>query len=194
MYYFDNEFLKQYLEQGLKLKVFVDGNYYSIADESDLEDELYGIGYDLNGKPHRFDYRNIELIDTGRFKIQVDDLEKLFGDTDSEEQPEETPEEQPEEKPEEPEKEESYHNVVDKMILDVKKNKTKKYADIAVGDIVENIDIYSPNYATRGMVTNIEVYDDDVVIEYLAFNSGVDVNSSKLGSRIYASYDELKRG
>ena len=42
MYYFNNEFLKQYLQQNGKLKVFVNGLFYFIADENDLKDTKHG--------------------------------------------------------------------------------------------------------------------------------------------------------
>jgi predicted heme/steroid binding protein len=92
MYYFNNEFLKQYLQQNGKLKVFVNGVFYSIADENDLKDTKHGTGYDENGKPFTFDYRDIELIKFGsNISFSLDDLQKKLNADAPEETPEETP-------------------------------------------------------------------------------------------------------
>ena len=88
MYYFNNEFLKQYLQQNGKLKVFVNGLFYFIADENDLKDTKHGTGYDENGKPFAFDYRDIELIKFGsNISFSLDDLQKKL----NADAPEETP-------------------------------------------------------------------------------------------------------
>ena len=88
MYYFNNEFLKQYLQQNGKLKVFVNRLFYFIADENDLKDTKHGTGYDENGKPFAFDYRDIELIKFGsNISFSLDDLQKKL----NADAPEETP-------------------------------------------------------------------------------------------------------
>lgn len=118
MYYFDNRFLSQYVDQKVKLKVFVDSSWYDIATKKDLADPIDGIGYDVYGKDHRFDYRDIEKIKAGQNVINIDTLQKMMvepepvkldkkspgGKSDSGGGDEEMPEEEP--MPEEPEEEE----------------------------------------------------------------------------------------
>jgi hypothetical protein len=65
MYYFDNNLLKQYLDQKRTLKAYDGSNWYEIADQSDLSDTITCIGYDVYGKDHRFDYRDISQIQVG---------------------------------------------------------------------------------------------------------------------------------
>lgn len=76
MYYFNNEFLKQYIKLNGKLKIFINGSFYSIADETDLADTRHGVGYDENGKPYPFDYRDIQSISFGpNVNLSLDDLQ-----------------------------------------------------------------------------------------------------------------------
>lgn len=75
MYFFDSKFLNQYLQQGIDLKVYVDGDYFTVADASDLESATYGVGYDTNGKPHIFDYRSVEQVKTGNNIFTLDQLQ-----------------------------------------------------------------------------------------------------------------------
>lgn len=99
-YYFDRDFLLQYINQKVKTKVFVDGRFIDIADASDLEDELHGIGYDNRGNPKFFDYRSVEQVKAGNKLVTLDQLQKMQSQPTPEE-PEEEPEEtEPEETPE----------------------------------------------------------------------------------------------
>ena len=112
MYYFDNTFLKQYIDQKIKLQVFVDSEWYSISNNRDLIDGVDGIGYDVYGKDHRFDYRDIEKIKVGQHIISIDMLQQMMvepkpvdldkkdagkGGSSKEAEPEEEPMEEPEE-------------------------------------------------------------------------------------------------
>lgn len=103
MKYFDNKFLKQYLDSGQELNVYVDSDWYDISDMSDLSDPVDGIGYDEYGKAHYFSYRNIEQIRCGNVTYT---LEMLQGEPEPESKgkptddsgDEELPEKEPEEK------------------------------------------------------------------------------------------------
>lgn len=77
MYYFNNEYLKQYLSTGMKLKVFIQGSFYDIADESDVADTQVFSAYDENGKPSAFNYKDIESVKIGsNTTFSLDDLQK----------------------------------------------------------------------------------------------------------------------
>lgn len=68
MYFFDKGILAQYLDQSsprMPLKVFSNNEWYTIAEPRDLEDDITGIGYDVYGGDHRFDYRDIQQIKVG---------------------------------------------------------------------------------------------------------------------------------
>ena len=75
MYYFDQNLLQQYMNQKISLKVFVDQEWYTIADMRDLEDPMAGLGYDAYNGDHRFDYREIEQIQVGGRTISLDQLQ-----------------------------------------------------------------------------------------------------------------------
>jgi hypothetical protein len=96
-YYFDRNYLLQYINQKVKTKVFVDGRFLDVADASDLEDELHGVGYDNSGNPKFFDYRSVEQVKAGSNLITLDQLQQLQTQKT-------TPEQEPEgEEPEPPE-------------------------------------------------------------------------------------------
>lgn len=85
MYYFDRDFLGEYLDLKVPIKVYVHNQWYDIADSADLEDSEYGIGYDQNGKSETFDYREIEEIDAAGKHLTVDQLQDVMdGKVDSE--------------------------------------------------------------------------------------------------------------
>jgi hypothetical protein len=102
MYYFDNRFLQQYLDQRKPLKVCVGSVWYDVADKGDLSDNLDGIGYDVYGKDHRFDYRDITQIKVGNQTYTLEQLQAFMtqkpeeekekkGSSNSEPSPEEEP-------------------------------------------------------------------------------------------------------
>lgn len=78
MYYFDSNLLKGYIDQKKDLKVFDGQNWYSIADQSDLSDEIDCIGYDVYGGDHRFDYRDITQIKVGNQTFTLEMLQKFY--------------------------------------------------------------------------------------------------------------------
>lgn len=107
MYYFDNKFLKQYIDQKQQLKVFSDSEWYFVADTDDLADPVSCVAYDVYGQRHITDYRSIEKIKIGSRVITTDMLQQMMAGTSAEEEPtkkdspkgeEEEPEEEPAEK------------------------------------------------------------------------------------------------
>lgn len=87
MYYFDNKTLAQYLDQNIELEVFVEDEWYKIADLSDVSNSKFGMAYDLYGSPHRFDYREIEQIKAGTNIVTLDALQTQKGSQPTGEEP-----------------------------------------------------------------------------------------------------------
>lgn len=86
MHFFDREFLARYLDQGISPKIFVDKQYYTITDLSDLISTTGGIAYDLNGKEHDFNYVDIENVMVGDRIVDRDVLKRISkGETGDEE-------------------------------------------------------------------------------------------------------------
>ena len=75
MYYFDNKYLAQYLDQNIKVSVFANNEWMNLTDISDVSDARYGVGYDEFGGDSRFDYREIEQIKVGNNIITLDTLQ-----------------------------------------------------------------------------------------------------------------------
>lgn len=118
MFYFDADFLRQYVDQSTRLKVYVNSEWYEIAEMSDLSSNKFGLAYDINGNPVKYDYRDITIIKVGNRRIDMDQLQTMLGgepaeepeggkdaDRGSEEEPpsDEAPEEEPVEEPKEKE-------------------------------------------------------------------------------------------
>lgn len=78
MYYFDSRLLQQYLDQRKTLKVCVGSDWYDVTDKSDLSDKLDGVGYDVYGKDHRFDYRDITQIKVGNQTYTLEQLQAFM--------------------------------------------------------------------------------------------------------------------
>jgi hypothetical protein len=85
MYYFDNKTLAQYLDQNIELEIFVEDEWYKIADLSDVSSPKLGVAYDLYGASHRFDYREIEQIKAGTNIVTLDALQTQKGSKPAEE-------------------------------------------------------------------------------------------------------------
>lgn len=85
MRYFDNQYLAQYLQQGRELMVFVDSEYLEVVDVSDLADPVEGVGYDASGRMNTFNYKDIEVIKSGPYYV---DLATLTNQLDNYENPE----------------------------------------------------------------------------------------------------------
>ena len=97
MYYFDSDYLRQYLNIGKDVVVTVDGEVLTLSDESDVDDSNEGVGFDANGSPSSFQYMDIEQIQVGQNIITLELLQKIMAGT-------EIP--KPDEKPTKPSEEE----------------------------------------------------------------------------------------
>lgn len=152
MYYFDNQYLKQYFLKPLKngIEVFVDGTLYSVPSTSDLDDPNLGIGYNYDGEDHEFDYRAIEFIKIGNVKVTVEDLQKLLN-----------PEEE-DDKAKDSEESEDDVSIDPDAPADDKEEKdpkdpSKKEHRIIQGDSVMNEDAFDEEfYKTQGRVIFVE--------------------------------------
>ena len=78
MYYFDNNLLKQYLDQKRTLKAYDGYNRYEIAYQRELSDSITSIGYDVYGKDHTFDYRDISQIQVGEQLYTLEMLQSFM--------------------------------------------------------------------------------------------------------------------
>lgn len=76
MRYFDVNMIDDYLELGLKFKVFVNGDYLIVNDPDDLLNSQKGIGYDQNGKAHKFDYMEVDHVMVGSVVLTKQELNK----------------------------------------------------------------------------------------------------------------------
>lgn len=118
MYFFDKEYLAQYVDQKVKLKVLYDGGWYSVTSQKDLDDDVELVAYDEYGASTYIDYREIEGIKALGRIITIDALQTIMTDEPpaEEEAKPEAEEEAPVDEPmggdeppveEEPEEEES---------------------------------------------------------------------------------------
>lgn len=111
MYYFDNRYLAQYIDQNVELKVYVDNNWYDLVELSDVSNPKKGVGFNEFGESKYFDYRAVKQIQVNGNIITLDQLQKQMTGKDTEKPPtkpatagEEPSMEEPEEEPAKPEK------------------------------------------------------------------------------------------
>lgn len=182
MIYFDNDYLKQYIQLGATLKVYVDRQWYSITDLTDLESNQYGVGIDATGKPKTFRYPEIEQINADGYVMSIDVLNSKAageappdasndGGMDMGEPVDDKPDKKKPDSPEPPR--ESYRRLVADMITESRR--TIDTTQFRIGDFVENTNVNS-NYAnSRGVVTNIMTIGDtdDYIVEYRIYNYGM---------------------
>lgn len=83
MYYFDNEYLKQYLSMGKPVKVTVNYEVLTLTEPADVKNPKRGVGYDANGEASEFDYQAIEKIAVGQNIIDIEMLQKIMADEDT---------------------------------------------------------------------------------------------------------------
>lgn len=83
MYYFDNEYLKQYLAMGKPVKVTVNYEVLTLTEPADVKNPKRGVGYDANGEASEFDYQAIEKISVGKNIIDIEMLQKIMADEDT---------------------------------------------------------------------------------------------------------------
>ena len=224
MYYFDSDFLRQYLEQNIAVKVFVDGEYYDIADEADLADVEFGIGYNNYGKPHTFDYRSISQIKAGSNILTKDQLANKVDGTEEEpasgeegggeEMPDmgggeedsnggmpdlkgdgDVPPE--EEEPEPPREGYTARELFGMMISEGKENQNTIESGFVKGDLVENIDKLCEFHGSRGSVTNVDMPDNDggiPTVEYRVFNYGYNFKPGQKVVKPATSLEKVDNG
>lgn len=87
MFYFDPNLLRQYVDQSTRLKICVNHEWFEIAEMSDLSSNKFGLAYDINGNPTKYDYRDISIIKVGNRRIDLDQLQTMLGG-EAEENPE----------------------------------------------------------------------------------------------------------
>lgn len=76
MYYFDRDYLIQYLGISPNVKVYANGEYLSISDPNDLAHMHVGVGYTEDGEPLRFDYQEVEQVKVGETIMTLDMLQR----------------------------------------------------------------------------------------------------------------------
>lgn len=98
--YFDINMIDDYLDLGLKFKVYVDGDYLVVNDPWDLINDKVGIGYDSKGDSVKFEYMDIDHVMIGSIIMSKEDLIKLEKpDNESEDTEQQGGEEAPAEEP-----------------------------------------------------------------------------------------------
>lgn len=81
MHYFDNVFLGQYLDTGADISVYVDSEWYTLSDTSDVSDPVDGNGYNEWGGSHKFNYQAIEKIKVNGQIVDREMLATKMGET-----------------------------------------------------------------------------------------------------------------
>lgn len=152
-YYFDNEYLKQYLKTGSTLKVFVNKEFLSITDESDLENSTIGIGYNINGKAQKFHYPAVLSVVVDDITFTKEQLNQKLNP--EEEAPAAEPKEK--EKPSDP----------GEISIDPDKDK-KESIKLSPGDYVINEDPKSIYVNTGGPIESIH----ESLIKYRTYVNG----------------------
>jgi hypothetical protein len=196
MYFFDNKYLKQYLEMGARLQVFVEGAWWTVADTSDVANAMYGVGYDEHGRPEYFDYRAIEQIKAAGRIFTLDQLQtqKTGQPPEGEEGGKEgeadlPPEDElekggadpaggppPEEKEEEPapgvgKVTDSVYRLGDKLLSEAEKRREGK--PLSPGKFVRNVDAGCEFKGSFGPVIRITPdLKEGYLVTFKAYNSG----------------------
>jgi len=166
MYYFDNKFLMHYLNLGVDLKVYVDNEYYDVADAYDISDPNIGYGYTIYGEPRQFDYRAIDHIMINDKTFSIDQLQsaysKQYTETDTEtKKTKDTEKSKEKEAPAEPEAEKEEETPAEPE---------KKEEGIQMHSYVQNIDPSHPKFMTKGSVVMIQ--ECWITYEYYSTQTG----------------------
>lgn len=72
--YFDINLIDDYLDLGLKFRVFVDGEYLVVNDPWDLINDYVGVGYNSKGKKVEFEYMDIDHVLIGSIVLTKEQL------------------------------------------------------------------------------------------------------------------------
>ena len=75
--YFNINMLDDYLDLGLKFKVYVDGEYLVVNDPWDLLNDYKAIGYDSKGDAVEFEYMDVDHIMIGSNVFTKDELNNV---------------------------------------------------------------------------------------------------------------------
>ena len=75
--YFNINMLDDYLDLGLKFKVYVDGEYLVVNDPWDLLNDFKAVGYDSKGDDVEFEYMDIDHIMIGSNVFTKDELNNI---------------------------------------------------------------------------------------------------------------------
>lgn len=139
MYYFDNEYLKQYLQTGQDISVLVNKEYLALADISDVESSDQGVGYNTYGKSQTFNYKDVEAVKVGSNILTVQQLNQKFNPTEPDAVKDDSAAKDKEGE--------------DEITIDP--NKKDKKESISKNDYIINLDTTSPYYRTKGSVISI---------------------------------------
>lgn len=75
--YFNINMLDDYLDLGLKFKVYVKGEYLIVNEPWDLLNDYKAIGYDSTGAPVEFEYMDVDHIMIGSNVFTKDELNNI---------------------------------------------------------------------------------------------------------------------
>lgn len=75
--YFNINMLDDYLDLGLKFKVYVDGEYLVVNDPWDLLNDYKAIGYDSKGDAVEFEYMDVDHVMIGSNVFTKDELNNV---------------------------------------------------------------------------------------------------------------------
>jgi len=164
-YYFDNEYLKQYLESNQGLEVFVNKEFLTIADASDIENPRKGVGYNVDGKAQYFNYPAIE-------SIKIDGITFTKEQLNQELNPEEAP-------PAEPSKDKGEDKSKSKSGDDIEIDPDKNES-LNVGEYIINMDPNSIYKNTGGPIESI----NEELVQYKTYTNGQYITVSCLTKHI----------
>lgn len=162
MIYFNRNFLSNVLNQQGEFNIYVDGQYLTIIDGTDLIDDVYGYGYDVHGKPTKFRYPNIQILKFGEETYDLVTLQKELeanpkekdGNDDAEDSGDDPAEDDLENAPDEPGSEEEDTTEEEPKEKDPKES-------IKVGDFVlnEKTHIRGAVFVVEGNTVGYESYN-----------------------------------
>lgn len=75
--YFNINMLDDYLELGLKFKVYVNGEYLVVNEPWDLLNDFKAVGYDFDGAPVEFEYMDVDHVMIGSNVFTKDELNNI---------------------------------------------------------------------------------------------------------------------
>jgi len=179
MYYFDNQYLLQYLLSGAsELKVFADDEYYTISSADDLLDPDVGHGYDIYGEHDTFDYKMIDhvMVNGQIFTLAqlqdsvAADEEDAKGGADKAEKDTDKSDAKAADKDSGEDKED------DKEDDKEEDSEPKKEESIQIGDYVKNTDPTHSQFGTKGSV----ILSEAGYIAYRYFDATSNANFSTI--------------